>query len=465
MTQANPLAALSPLDGRYQNQLVDLAQLFSEFGLIKNRLIAEVRYFIFLSEQNITPQLSTPQKSALEKILETFDLAEAEKVKDFEKTTKHDVKAVEYYLREKLSELGITGEEWVHFGLTSEDVNSVAYAMSLKEANQKIILPRLQLLQNQIVLMIEQYRAVPMLARTHGQPAVATTVGKELLVFAMRLQPILEQLSQVLFEAKLSGAVGNFNAHFVAFENTDWLKFSQDFLKSLGLSANLFTTQIISSETYISYFQLLQRANGVLLDLSQDMWRYISDGYFVQSVEKGQVGSSTMPQKINPIDFENCEGNLGLANALFAHFIQKLAVSRLQRDLSDSTVKRSFGTALAHSELAYKSCLKGLKKITANETKLKSELNQHWEVVTEGIQTILRTAGDQNAYEKVKTFSQGQLVTAESVALFIEGLEVDDSVKQKLSQLTPETYLGAVQQIIDLGLYQLKRSTDVSSKK
>ncbi len=459
MIQANPLAALSPLDGRYQKQLVGLSQIFSEFALIKKRVFIEVKYFIFLADQKIGATLTISQKQKLEKLVEEFDLVEADKVKELEKVTKHDVKAAEYYLRQKMNELGIEGSEWIHFGLTSEDINSIAYALSLKEAKDQIILPAQKKLLTQLTEMVKKNRAIPMLARTHGQPAVPTTMGKELLVFAMRLSGLIREIENLSFEAKLSGAIGNFNAQVAAYEPIHWLDLSQDFLSSLNIKTNLFSTQIVVPESYLEFFQKLQLINGVLLDLSQDIWRYISDGYFTQAVEKGQVGSSTMPQKINPIDFENCEGNLGLANALFAFFIQKLPVSRLQRDLSDSTVKRSFGTALAHCQLAYTSCLKGLKKITVDENFSRAELAQHWEIITEGVQTILRTAGDEKAYEKLKDFSQGQEITEVRVKEFINELKVDKETKQKLQKLSPETYLGAVQHIIDLGLAELERKT------
>ncbi|CAN5274056.1 adenylosuccinate lyase [soil metagenome] len=460
MNQANPLAALSPLDGRYQTQLVGLSHIFSEFALIKNRVRVEVEYFIFLSDQKIGATLTTIQKQSLQKIISDFDESDAEKVKEFEKTTKHDVKAAEYYLRQKLNEVEIDGEEWIHFGLTSEDVNSLAYGLSLTEANKTSILPALKKILAQLTLMVSTTRDVPMLARTHGQAAVPTTVGKEILVFAMRLLPLTKKLEEFQFEAKLSGAVGNLNAHVAAYEPIHWLDLSRNFIETLGLRANIFSTQIVPPESYLEYFQVLQLINGILLDLSQDFWRYISDGYFLQAVEKGQVGSSTMPQKINPIDFENAEGNFGLANALLVFFIQKLPVSRLQRDLSDSTVKRSFGTAFGHCQLGYISLLKGLQKISVNEKGVRAELNTHWEVVTEGIQTILRTSGDATAYEKLKDFSQGQEVSQQNVAQFIEELKVDKETKQKLQKLSPETYLGAVQDIISLGLTELQRELE-----
>lgn len=463
MIQANPLAALSPLDGRYHTQLVELSDIFSESALIKNRVRAEIAYLLFLSDQKIAGKISATQKNSLLKIVEEFSAEDATEVKSIEKTTKHDVKAVEYFLQKKCQELAIDGAEWIHFGLTSEDTNSLAYALSLQEANQKCIQPALESILAELQEKIGEYRSIPMLARTHGQPAVPTTLGKELLVFAMRLLPRIIRLNNLRFEAKVTGAVGNFNAHQAAFAPIHWPELSQEFITSLGLKPNVFTTQIVPPESYLVFFQELQLINGILLDLSQDMWRYISDGKFIQAVERGQVGSSTMPQKINPIDFENCEGNIGLANALLAFFVQKLPVSRMQRDLSDSTVKRSFGTALGYCQLAYVSCLKGLQKITPDERALRAELDEHWEVITEGIQTILRTTGDVSAYEKLKAFSQGQKVTAESVVTFVEELKVDKETKQKILSLTPENYVGAVQHIIDLGLTELERRSHGTS--
>lgn len=436
------LTALSPLDGRYHSQLTDLANLFSEFALIKQRVRVEVEYLLFLSKHGCVPSFSEMDQNRLREIVSHFSVEDAQAVKDIEKKTKHDVKAVEYFLRQRMIELELPGTAFLHLALTSEDVNSIAYSLMIQESKTEIMLPKLNDVLRQLTTLIEKTAKTPMLARTHGQEAVPTTVGKELAVFAMRLLPELEAMTQYTVEAKLTGAVGNFNAHIVAFPEKDWLLLSEEFVESLGLTPTLFTTQILATESYSELFSRLVRVNGVLLDLNQDIWRYISDHYFGQHIEEGQVGSSTMPQKINPIDFENSEGNIGLANSLFTFFIQKLPISRLQRDLSDSTVKRSIGSAFGYSALAYTSLSKGLQKLSVNEIKMREDLERHWEVLAEAVQVVLRKEGDDDGYEKLKTFSQGKKLGREELAGFINALQISEEAKRELQLLTPENYIG-----------------------
>lgn len=451
------LHALSPLDGRYQSQLTSLSEIFSEFGLIKARVFVELEYLIFLAEHGIVTKISESEKTVLRNLAQNFDAAAAKKIKHFEKITKHDVKAVEYYLREVLTELNSPLATFIHLGLTSEDTNALSYGLLLQAALEKIILPELKKLLNVITNFAEAATTTPMLARTHGQPAVPTTMGKEFVTVAMRLLPELTFLDSYTFEAKVTGAVGNFNAHQVALGKKNWPELMAEFIKGLGLTANNFTTQIIPAETYTRFFSSLMRINSILLDFNQDLWRYVSDGYLMQSHASGQVGSSTMPHKVNPIDFENSEGNLGLATALLQHFIVKLPVSRLQRDLSDSTVKRSFGTALGHCLLAYLSLTKGLGKIGVNETRLRTELNQHWEILAEAVQVALRASGDGSGYEKLQKLSQGKTLTKTDYQAFVQTEITDDTLQQKLLALTPETYLGIAPELTQQGIAQITK--------
>ncbi len=456
MALAQQLTALSPLDGRYQPQVASLTTYFSEFALIKNRLRVEVEYFLFLADLKLGFEVSANERKKLRRLVDVFDEAEAEKVKELEATTKHDVKAIEYYLRSYFEQEKIPGSQWLHFGLTSDDTNSMAIGLGMQAALNEVVKPLLLELMLQLTEMVKTYQNVAMLARTHGQPAVPTTFGKEILVFARRIAYQYHRLDSHRVEAKLSGAVGNFNAHHLAFPQKNWFKLSQEFITSLGLKPNLYTTQIVPPESYLEVFQTLQLINGIILDLNQDLWRYVSDGWLIQSLDKGQVGSSTMPQKINPIDFENSEGNLGLANALFEHFIRKLPVSRLQRDLSDSVVKRQFGVAFGHCLLAYTSCLKGLRKIKPDQEKMKYELDKHWEIISEGVQTLLRAAGDDQAYEKLKDLSQGKKVTSEMLMTFVTSVEIDQKTKTKLEKLSPQTYGGISDKLINQGLQEIQ---------
>jgi adenylosuccinate lyase len=455
MALAGQLTAVSPLDGRYKPQVASLTESFSEYALIKNRIIVEVEYLLFLARQKIGLTFSATEVKMLKALIADFDVAEAEKVKDIEAKIFHDVKAVEYYLAEKLKTKKMKGSEWLHFGLTSEDTNSLAIGLGLRTAIDEVMLPSIKNLILQLAEMSKKNRDVAMLARTHGQAALPTTLGKELLVFGLRLAKQYRRLASLRVEAKLTGAVGNFNAHHLAFPKSNWVKLSREFVTHLGLQPNVYTTQIVPVESYLEIFQTMQLINGVVLDLNQDVWRYISDGWLLQSLTKGQVGSSTMPQKINPIDFENSEGNLGLANTLFEFFIRKLPVSRLQRDLSDSVVKRNFGVAFGHSQLAYLSCLKGLKKITPNQPLMSRELETHWEIISEGIQTVLRTTGDDQAYDKLKVVTQGKAITQKNLAAFITGLDLTPDTQRQLLQLTPLTYNGLSTSLVDQGLLEI----------
>ena len=444
----NSLHALSPLDGRYHSQLTELSQLFSEYALIKKRVYIEISYILFLADQKIISSFSTPQKKLLLNLITSFDITNAEKIKQLEKTIRHDVKAVEYYLRDFFVEHQLPNSEYIHFALTSEDINALAYSLLLQQAKQNSILPTLKNILQQLLSESEKFSTVPLLAKTHGQPAVPTTVGKELFVFVDRLYQELQIVDHQVIAGKLTGAVGNLNAHKVAFPKINWLEKSRQFVQSLGLESQSITTQISEAETYTRFFSSLLRINLILLDFNQDMWRYISDGVFLQKKNKAEVGSSTMPQKINPIDFENSEGNLGLANALLIFFIQKLPISRLQRDLSDSTVKRNFGTTLGYSYLAYASLEKGLRKLELNFKKIDNELNEHWEVVAEGLQTVLKTQGLTDAYEQLKIFSRGNQLTQKNVVTFIDSLTVSAKVKNQLKCITPHTYIGYAHQLV-----------------
>ena len=377
-----------------------------------------------------------------------FSLEDAEGVKDLERTTRHDVKAIENFLRTRLAQTSLADTvSWLHFGLTSEDVNLTAQAISLRDARDEVMLPALNKIIVQLTDFARRYKSMPMLARTHGQPAVPTTFGKEMAIFVARLAKQREKLANHKFESKWSGAVGNYNALVAGAPNIDWRTFSENFLNELGLEPTQISTQLIPYDNWLEYFQILQLVNGILLDLCQDMWRYISDDYLKLRIITSEVGSSTMPQKVNPIDFENAEGNLGLANALFEGYVRKLPVSRLQRDLSDSTVRRSFGTALGHTLVAWTSAAKGLERVEANEAGIRSALEAHWEVVTEGAQTILRAANVPSAYEQLKSLTRGKGITQESYQNWVDSLEVEETVKSKLRSLSPLTYIGLAGEI------------------
>jgi len=450
------LEALSPLDGRYARETEPLRPYFSEFALIRGRLRVEVEYLLALAQEaRLTRALDGPEQAQLRQLVADFTPAAAREVKAIERTTRHDVKALEYYLRGQLAATSLADMvEWLHFGLTSEDVNLIAQALALRESRDAVILPALDTFLARLEELAREYRATPLLARTHGQPAVPTTLGKELAVQAARLRKQRALLRAHRFEAKLTGAVGNLNALVAAAPQVDWLTFSEQLIDRLGLEPNFVTTQLVPYDNWIGYFDVLRLTNAILLDLAQDMWRYISDDYLSLRVVADEVGSSTMPQKVNPIDFENAEGNLGIANALFTHYAQKLPISRLQRDLSDSTVRRTFGVALGHTLIAYQSLTRGLGRVQANEAKLRADLETHWEVVAEGAQTILRAAGVGDAYETLKNLTRGKNLTAERYRAWVESLEVADPVRARLLALSPFTYTGLAEQLVELALHE-----------
>lgn len=437
------LHALSPLDGRYENETSPLREFFSEFAFLRDRAQVELDFLNALSKSGLLP---AEKSSGWKSDLPTFTEDDARKIQEYEKTTRHDVKAIEYYLREILPP---EFHPWLHFGLTSEDVNNIAQAIALRDSRDKVLLPAL----NNLVLSLQdfarKYRALPFLARTHGQPAVPTTLGKEIAVYLARLMKCQAEIADHRFEAKLNGAVGNFNALQAAAPQIDWMSFSKEFIQSLGLEPTLVTTQILPYDNWLRYFDSIKRTNAILSGYTQDIWRYVSDGLLKQKILEGEVGSSTMPQKVNPIDFENAEGNLGVANALLTHFGQKLPISRLQRDLSDSTVRRTFGVALAHTLLAWNNITRGMTRVDADEENIKRELNEHWEVISEGAQTILRAAGQSDAYESLKSQIRGRVLDEEGYRLWVESLEVSEETRTRLLGLSPESYIGLAVQLVD----------------
>ena len=439
----SPLNLLSPLDGRYANATAPLRDFFSEFAFLRDRVRVELDFLSALSKTDLVRPLTSSESARIESILPNFSIADAESILEYEHITRHDVKAIEYFIQSKFQNTSLQDLlPWIHFGLTSEDTNSLGQAIALKESRDKVILPALNSLVSSLSDLAIRYKAVPMLARTHGQFAVPTTLGKEFVVFIARLQKTRDDLASHRFEAKLTGAVGNFNALQAAVPQIDWISFSKEFVSSFDLEPNWLTTQILPYDNWIRYFDLIRLTNSILIDFTQDIWRYVSDGYLKQAVVAGEVGSSTMPQKVNPIDFENAEGNLGIANSLFTHYAQKLTVSRLQRDLSDSTVRRTFGTALGHSLIAWTNLQRGLKRIAPDEEKLKAELNAHWEVVSEGAQIILRGAGKPDAYESLKEQTRGRVLTESDYKAWCDAIDVDDATREKLKALSPETYIG-----------------------
>ncbi len=445
--ELSTLTAISPVDGRYRNKVANLAAYFSEYALIKYRVQVEIEYFITLSEY--LPQLSelntAEVKSWLRNVYQNFSEAEALRVKEIESVTNHDVKAVEYFIKEKTD--GFLAEkfhEFIHFGLTSQDINNTSVPLSLKNALEEVYYPSLQSVIDQLKKYAEEWMNIPMLAKTHGQPASPTRLGKEVMVFVYRLEQQLALLKSVPISAKFGGATGNFNAHHVAYPEYDWRAFGNHFVNDvLGLKREEWTTQISNYDNLAAIFDGLKRINTILIDLNRDFWQYISMEYFKQKIKAGEVGSSAMPHKVNPIDFENAEGNLGIANAILEHLATKLPVSRLQRDLTDSTVLRNVGVPLAHIEIAFKSLLKGLGKLLLNEQALQRDLDHCWAVVAEGIQTILRREGFPKPYEALKSLTRtNQAITEESIHDFIETLEVSEAVKAELRAITPHNYTG-----------------------
>jgi adenylosuccinate lyase len=441
------LSAISPIDGRYRKYVDSLAPYFSEFGLIKYRLKVEVEYFIALCEIPLE-QLSKIDKKVfrvLRQKADEFNTDEAQKIKSIEKTTNHDVKAVEYYLRDVFDACGLSEyKEFIHFGLTSQDINNTAIPMSLRDAYEYRYQHLLMQLNEKLFECADQWAEIPMLARTHGQPASPTRLGKEFEVFIERLRKQISQLQIIPFSAKFGGATGNFNAHKVAYPNVDWVQFANSFVNHvLNLDRSQTTTQIEHYDNMAAFFDNLKRINTILIDLSRDIWTYISMNYFKQKIKKDEVGSSAMPHKVNPIDFENAEGNLGYANAIFEHVSAKLPISRLQRDLTDSTVLRNIGVPMAHSMLAFRSLINGLEKLELNREAIQKDLLDHYVVVSEGIQTILRRENYPDPYGALKELTRtGDKITKETLDRFIDGLNISDAVKEELKRITPENYVG-----------------------
>jgi len=441
----SPLTAVSPIDGRYHKATEILSEYFSEFALIKKRVFVEVEYFIELC--SIVPYLKKfpgMHESKLQKIYLKFSIEDALKIKEIEATTNHDVKAVEYFLREKFDELKLGDyKEYIHFGLTSQDINNTALPLLIKEAQLNVLLPMLNKLTDRLNAMSEEWSDITMLARTHGQPASPTKLGKEIKVFAERLSKQLEHFDHLDFEGKFGGATGNFNAHYSAFSDKDWHGFADKFLKRLGLKRQHYTTQIEHYDNLAAYFDTLKRINTILTDLCRDIWLYISMDYFKQKIKKGEVGSSAMPHKVNPIDFENAEGNLGMANAMFEHLSSKLPISRLQRDLTDSTVTRNIGVPVAHTLIALKSLNRGLDKLIINETKITADLDVNWAVIAEAIQTILRRENYPDPYNTLKEITRNnQVITKELLHEFIDKLKISDKLKEELKYISPRNYSG-----------------------
>jgi adenylosuccinate lyase len=443
----NALTAISPIDGRYQSKTAALQAYFSEFGLIRYRVLVEVEYLIALVDSGISNLQDFPKDkyAALRDLYTNFSQADALWIKETERTTNHDVKAVEYFLKEKMQGLGLEAYlEFIHFGLTSQDINNTAIPLSLKDGIDAVYLPELMAVQDKLVALAQDWKDIPMLARTHGQPASPTRLGKEIQVFAERLAKQIAHLKTLKLPAKFGGATGNFNAHFVAYPASDWVAFGNHFVNDiLGLERSQTTTQIEHYDQLAAVFDCMKRINNILLDLDRDMWTYISMDYFKQQIKAGEIGSSAMPHKVNPIDFENSEGNIGLANALFEHLAAKLPVSRLQRDLTDSTVLRVVGVPLAHSVIAFGATLKGLGKLLLNQDALAQDLDNNWAVVAEAIQTILRREGFEKPYEALKGLTRkNERVTKQSVHAFIDELPVTDQLKAELKLISPENYVG-----------------------
>lgn len=443
-----PLTALSPLDGRYRRIVVSLTPYFSEYGLIRYRVRVEIEWLKALAAEPAiaeVPPFSAATLAELEALVADFAVADANRVKEIERTTNHDVKAVEYFLKERLAGNAevMRVKEFIHFACTSEDINNLAHGLMLREARAQVLLPALAGVRQKLADLAVELADLPMLSRTHGQPATPTTLGKELANVVHRLDRGIKRLTEVQVLGKINGAVGNYNAHLAAYPEVDWERFARRFVESLGLAFNPYTIQIEPHDWMAELFDACARVNTVLIDLDRDVWTYISLGYFRQKVKAGEVGSSTMPHKVNPIDFENSEGNLGLANALLRHLAEKLPISRMQRDLTDSTVLRNMGAALGHALIGYESCRRGLDKLEANPQRLAEDLEANWEVLAEPIQTVMRRYGVENPYEQLKALTRGKDgITRETLAEFIRGLEIPDTAKQRLLAMTPAGYTG-----------------------
>ena len=441
--ELNTLTAISPVDGRYRKQVVHLDEYFSEYALIKYRVFVEIEYFLFLAEKKIF-RLPEKLRQRLSAISENFSLNDAEQIKQIEAITNHDVKAVEYFLKQELGRAAASKQkEWIHFGLTSQDINNTAIPLSWKNYVEHEYLPAVLNLQKKLTELAHRWKDVPMLAHTHGQPASPTRLGKEFLVYVERLNNQVKLFSYIPYAAKFGGATGNLNAHQVAFPKTDWVTFANQFIESLGLQRLQHTTQIEHYDYMCAHFDAIKRINNILTDLCRDIWMYISLEYFKQKIKKDEVGSSAMPHKVNPIDFENAEGNLGMANALLEHFSAKLPISRLQRDLTDSTVLRNLGVPMAHTMISLRSIEKGLKKIVLNEGKLREDLENNWAVVAEAIQTILRRENYLNPYEALKDLTRvNGKIDKKALHQFIDNLDVSSAVKKEMKKITPHNYTG-----------------------
>ncbi|MDP8079703.1 adenylosuccinate lyase [Phocoenobacter skyensis] len=452
--ELNSLTAVSPIDGRYQDKVADLRSIFSEFGLIKFRVTVEIKWLQKLAEMPAiqeVPTLSNESNQYLNQIIENFSVQDAQRIKEIERVTNHDVKAVEYFLKEKseaVTELAKISEFW-HFACTSEDINNLSHALMLKTAREEVLLPQWKALTNAIVELANRYQHIPMLCRTHGQPATPSTMGKEMANVAYRLKRQFKQLQHIEVLGKINGAVGNYNAHLSAYPEIDWHKFSQEFVTSLGIEWNPYTTQIEPHDYIAEYFDCIARFNTILIDFDRDLWGYIALNYFKQRTIAGEIGSSTMPHKVNPIDFENSEGNLGLANALMSHLAQKLPISRWQRDLTDSTVLRNLGVGVGYSLIAYSSTLKGISKLEVNEERLQEDLDQNWEVLAEPIQTVMRRYGIEKPYEKLKELTRGKRVTKEIMQNFVETLPLPQAEIERLKQMTPASYIGYAVELVE----------------
>ncbi|MBN24332.1 MAG: adenylosuccinate lyase [Alteromonadaceae bacterium] len=450
--QLSALTAVSPIDGRYADKTAELRSIFSEFGLLKYRVQVEVRWLQKLASTTAieqVPAFSAEANAILDNIVATFDESHAGRIKEIERTTNHDVKAVEYFLKEQVAqneELNAVNE-FIHFACTSEDINNMSHALMLKEARDRVILPYTDKLVDELKRLAKEYQSIPMMARTHGQPASPTTMGKEMANVAYRLERQRKQIAEVAVLGKVNGAVGNYNAHLSAYPSLDWAQFAQEFVTSLGVTLNPFTTQIEPHDYIAELFDAVARFNTILIDFNRDVWGYIALGHFKQKTIAGEIGSSTMPHKVNPIDFENSEGNLGLANALFGHLASKLPVSRWQRDLTDSTVLRNLGVGVGYAIIAYQATLKGISKLQVNEQSLLNELDNNWELLAEPIQTVMRRYGIEKPYEKLKELTRGKKVNQQIMAEFIDGLELPDEAKVQLKKLTPSNYIG---QAVDL---------------
>lgn len=447
------LLAISPIDGRYSNKCGELQEIFSEFGLIKRRVLVECTWLEALCDDKRIKEckaLSAKERAALRKIAAEFSLKDAQRVKDIEKTTNHDVKAVEYFLKEKVKRTSLNSRtEFIHFGCTSEDINNMSHALMLRDG-QKVLRGAMDDMTKIIAQMAKEYAKVPMLAHTHGQPASPSTVGKELAVVSQRLKRQAGEIDRLVMPAKMNGAVGNFNAHLSAYPDVDWEKLSEKVIRTLGLRQNRLTTQIESHDGIAELFDAIQRWNSVLLDFDRDVWMYISMGYFKQRTIKGEIGSSTMPHKVNPIDFENSEGNLGLANAVMGFMARKLAISRMQRDLTDSTTLRNMGVGFGYTLIAIRSTVKGLGKLELNKERLADDLDHNWEVLAEPIQTVMRKVGMDHPYERLKELTRGRRVNAEIMRDFVAALPLPKADKERLMKLTPSTYIGLAEKLARL---------------